>query len=134
MQVIINGENLIKETLDLDYRIPDEDGGWIKEDIPGFGEVEYWFGFLKETIKDKELRGVSVFARDRVAQFTPFFFNLSGGIQGQIGLEYLTGQVKADLLDGDVDYIATPRQTVNWQFGNAALLEEWGQRLDIIFG
>ena len=85
------------------------------------------FGFLTKTIKDKELRGISIFARERVAQFTPFHFNLSGGINGQVGLEYLTGQVKAEELDSSIDYIATSRQTVNWQFGKAPLLEKWGQ-------
>ncbi|MEQ6119056.1 hypothetical protein AAOP42_06000 [Reichenbachiella sp. MALMAid0571] len=40
----------------------------------------------------------------------------------------MTGQIKADLLDDDVDYIATDRQTVNWQFDKAPILEEWGKR------
>lgn len=126
MQIVINGQTLTKENLELEYRTPIKDT-WEEEYIPGFGKVQYWFGFLKETVKDKELRGISVFARDRVAQFTPFFFNLSGGINGQVGLEYLTGQVKADVLDEEIDYIATPRQTINWQFSNAPILEEWGQ-------
>jgi len=54
-----------------------------------------------------------------MAQATPFFFNLSGGISGQVGLEYLTGQVEADFLDGTEDCIATDRQSVNWQFERA---------------
>src|SRR5699024_8624956 len=99
---------------------------WTKENIDGFGEVEYWFGFTKDPINEPELRGISVFARDRVAQFTPFFFNLSGGINGQVGLEYLTGQIKADQLDDKDDYIATDRQTVNWQFEKPQILEDWG--------
>ncbi|HEX73526.1 MAG TPA: hypothetical protein G4N93_00010 [Dehalococcoidia bacterium] len=127
MDIVVNDESITKEDLDLECRIPIEDGLWGEENIEGFGEVSYWFGFLNDTIKDSELRGVSVFARDRIAQITPFFFNLTGGINGQVGLEYLTGQVKADTLDDTVDYIATPRQTVNWQFGNAQVLEKWGQ-------
>lgn len=127
MEIAVNGESITKEDLDLEYRIPGADGEWMEEDVEGFGKVSYWFGFLNETIKDPELRGVSVFARDRVAQVTPFLFNLSGGINGQVGLEYLTGQVEAETLDDEVDYIATPRQTVNWQFGNAPSLEKWGQ-------
>ena len=128
MQIVINGMNLTKESLDFEYRLPNSDGKWLDDTIDGFGKVQYWFGFLNGTIKDKELRGISVFARDRVAQFTPFFFNLTGGIQGQVGLEYLTGQIKSDVLDDEIDYIATPRQTVNWQFGKAPLLEDWGQK------
>ncbi|GAB6267639.1 MAG: hypothetical protein STSR0002_03790 [Smithella sp.] len=127
MQIFLNGQMLTKEDLMFEYKIPPGGNEWAEENIDGFGKVKYWFGFLKETVKDKELRGISIFARDRIAQSTPFFFNLSGGINGQVGLEYLTGQVKADILDEAIDYIATHRQTVNWQFGSAPVLEEWGQ-------
>lgn len=126
MEIVVNEIPITKEDLALEYRYPETN--WTEEDIGGFGTIKYWFGFLKETIKDSELRGVSVFARNRVAQFTPFFFNLSGGINGQVALEYLTGQVIADCLDDDDDYIATDRQTVNWQFGKAPILEEWGKQ------
>jgi hypothetical protein len=126
MQILVNGIPLAKEDLTLEYRYPES--GWTAEDIPEFGKIEYWFGFLKNTIQDPELRGVSVFARERVAQFTPFVFNLTGAINGQVALEYLTGQIKADLLDDAIDYIATARQTVNWQFGKAPVFEEWGKQ------
>lgn len=125
MRITINGSELTHEDLDFEYRTPE--ASWQEEEIPGFGKVSYWFGFLKNTVQDPELRGVAVFARDRIAQVTPFFFNLTGGINGQVGLEYLTGQVKSDELDADTDYIATDRQTVNWQFGKAPVLEKWGQ-------
>ena len=127
MEITINGEIITKENLDFDFRIPELDSNWNEENIGDFGKVKFWFGFLKDTIKDPELRGISVFARERIAQFTPFFFNLTGGINGQVGLEYLTGQVKAEPLDEDIDFIATDRQTVNWQFPKAQILEKWGQ-------
>lgn len=126
MEISVNGVPIKKEDLVFEHRYPED--GWTKENVEGFGEIEYWFGFLNNTIQDAELRGASIFARERVAQFTPFFFNLTGGINGQVALEYLTGQVKADILDDDIDYIATDRQTVNWQFGNASFLEEWGKK------
>jgi hypothetical protein len=126
MQIFINGTPVSKEDLVFEHRYPET--GWTTEDIPGFGKIEYWFAFLNNTIQDPELRGVSVFARNRIAQFTPFFFNLTGGINGQVALEYLTGQIKADILDEGIDYIATDRQTVNWQFGQAPILEEWGKQ------
>ncbi|MFN5168817.1 MAG: ATP-binding protein [Cyclobacteriaceae bacterium] len=125
MQILINNTPITKEDLSLEIRYPEE--GWQEEEVHGFGKIQYWFGFLKNTIQDTELRGVSIFARNRVAQFTPFIFNLTGGINGQVALEYLTGQVKADILDDDTDYIATDRQTVNWQFDKAPFLEEWGK-------
>lgn len=126
MQILVNGVALSKEDIQFDHRYPET--GWTEEEIPTFGKISYWFGFSITTIHDPELRGVSVFARERIAQFTPFFFNLTGGINGQVALEYLTGQVKADILDESIDYIATDRQTVNWQFNQAPVLEEWGKQ------
>lgn len=125
MEILVNNIQITKDGLNMEFRYPEN--GWQLEEVDGFGKIEYWFGFLKSTIQDSELRGVSVFARERVAQFTPFVFNLTGGINGQVALEYLTGQVKADILDDETDYIATDRQTVNWQFGKAPVLEEWGK-------
>lgn len=125
MKIVVNGEELKKDALDLEFRDPPD--GWKDETIPTVGDVRYWYGFLKQPISDPELRGFSVFARGRVAQTTPFFFNLSGGIHGQVGLEYLTGQLQADFLDDVEDCIATDRQSVNWQFERAKGLEQWGQ-------
>lgn len=126
LRILVNGEELSKDGLELEFREP-PDGGWREVTIPNVGDARYWYGFLKGPIADPELRGFSVFARGRIAQTTPFFFNLSGGIHGQVGLEYLTGQVQADFLDGAEDCIATDRQSVNWQFERAKGLEQWGQ-------
>ena len=126
MEISVNGIPITKENLSFEHKYPAM--GWTEEEIPNFGKIQYWFGFLNTPVSDTELRGISIFARERVAQFTPFFFNLSGGINGQVALEYLTGQIKAESLDESTDYIATDRQTVNWQFGNAPVLEEWGKQ------
>jgi hypothetical protein len=127
MSILVNRKPLSKDALDFEHRIPAKVGEWEEEDFPQ-GKIKYWFGFLKSPIDEPELRGISIFARERTAQMTPFFFNLSGGINGQVGLEYLTGQLKADFLDESEDCIATDRQTVNWQFETARALEEWGQK------
>jgi hypothetical protein len=127
MSISVNGEALKKTDLDFEFREPTAD--WKEENISGVGDVRYWLGFLKSPITDSELRGFSVYARGRMAQSTPFVFNLTGGISGQVGLEYLTGQVVADFLDEAEDCIATDRQSVNWQFERAKGLEIWGQEL-----
>lgn len=104
------------------------DGGWGIETLPNGHEIRWRIQFYREPIEDEELRGVSIFANVKLAQ-RPFFFNLSGGLGGQHGQEYLSGQVQADYLDSlKQDIIATERQRINWEHAEARPLEEWGQR------
>src|SRR5215213_1644151 len=93
----------------------------------GDDEVRWRIRFRKEPIGDEEFRGVSVFCGIKVAQ-TPFFFELSGGLPGQFGQQYMFGQVKADYLDNLADdIITTERQRINWEQADAYPLLEWGQ-------
>ena len=102
------------------------EGGEAVEKI-GDDEVRWRIRFRKETIGDSEFRGVSVFCGIKVAQ-TPFFFDLSGGLSGQHGQQYMFGHVRADYLDHlTEDIITTERQRVNWESPDAAPLLEWGQ-------
>ncbi len=94
----------------------------------GEDEVRWRIRFTRDTIGTEELRGVSVFCGIKVAQ-TPFFFNLSGGLSGQHGQQYMSGQVQADYLDRlNADIITTERQRINWEHEEARPLQEWGQR------
>ena len=75
----------------------------------------------------EEMKGIAVFAGGKLAQ-RPFFFNLTGGLTGQHGAEYLAGQVIADFIDQlPADLIATERQRVNWERVETAPLLDWGQ-------
>ncbi len=102
--------------------------GWGVEDIGGGRKIRWRFHFYKETIKEDELRGISVFAHGKLAQ-QPFTFNIVGGISGQQGLEYLSGRVEADYIDAlAVDLIATERQRINWEHPEAVPLLAWGKK------
>lgn len=104
------------------------DDTWGIELLPNDKEIRWKFNFFKEPIEDEELRGVSVFARVKLAQ-KPFLFNLAGGLGGQHGQEYLSGQVRADFVDAlPKDIISPERQRINWEHPDAILLEEWGQK------
>ena len=93
----------------------------------GDDEIGWRIRFTKDTIGTEELRGVSVFCGIKVAQ-TSFFFNLTGGLSGQHGQQYVSGQVRADYLDRlDADIITTERQRINWELEECKALEEWGQ-------
>lgn len=104
------------------------DGEWGIETLSNGKEIKWRFNFHKETVGDEELRGVAVFARGKLIQKS-FFFNLSGGLGGQLGQQYLSGQVLADYIDElPEDVIAPERQRVNWESEDTIPLEEWGQQ------
>ena len=107
--------------------------GWGLENVDG-KEIRWRFLFQKDTIDEEELRGVAVFAGVKLAQ-RPFFFNLTRGLTGQHGAEYLAGQVVADFIDRlPADLIATERQRVNWEKDETTPLLHWGQqRLRYVF-
>ena len=117
----------------VDYKKSEEPAGLRIVDGVGYekvgeDEIKWRIKFTKDTIGTEELRGVSVFCGIKVAQ-TPFFFNLSGGLSGQHGQQYVSGQVRADYLDMlDADIITTERQRINWELQECKLLEEWGQK------
>jgi RecB family endonuclease NucS len=125
-RVEVNDLALMREEQPLQFRFPKH--GWETDDVPGLGTVRWWAGFTEKPIQVDEARGITVLARGKVAQ-VPFFFEMSGGTQNQLGMQYLTGEVIADNLDSEgADLIATDRATVLWEHPQAAPLLEWGQK------
>lgn len=93
----------------------------------GDHEIGWRIRFTHKPIDMEELRGISVFCGIKVAQ-TPFFFNLSGGLDGQHGQQYVSGWVSADYVDRfQSDAITTERQRINWELPQCESLEAWGQ-------
>ena len=104
-----------------------EADGWGIETLSDGNRIRWRVRFARSTIGLEEFRGIAVFCGIKVAQ-TPFFFQLSGGLGGQHGQQYLTGTVRADYLDlGPRDVITTERQRINWEDPSTAPLLEWGQ-------
>lgn len=103
------------------------DGDWGVETLTNGAQIKWRIAFLEDTIGEDDLRGISIFARGKLAQ-KPFFFNLSGGLGGQHGQQYITGTVQADYIDAlEEELITTERQRINWDIEEAKPLEEWGQ-------
>lgn len=112
------------------FRFPENEWGadYVKTTTLGTQTVKYWIGFTQSTIKSDSLKGISVIANGKSVQ-EPFLFQLSGGVEGQFGIQYMTGEVIADWLDeGAVDVIASDRSSVRWSNPDAARLIEWGQQ------
>lgn len=125
--VYVNNTPVSRQEIPFQFRIPDSVGDWQTDELLNGQEFKWWAGFCKNTIPDEEQRGFVVYVRGKLAQ-TPWFFDLSGGVWGQHGMQYLTGEIQADFLDDNVDLIATDRATVRWEDPTAAPLKEWGQR------
>jgi len=127
-KVKVNGRLLKREEQLFQFRFPEAKGTWQADDVPGAGTISWWVGFRREPITDEEARGVVVFARSKLAQ-APWFFGLSGGVHGQHGMQYLTGEVQADFLDTTEgpDLVATDRGSALWEEPAAAELRKWGE-------
>ncbi|MEE9965098.1 MAG: ATP-binding protein [Propionicimonas sp.] len=126
-QVTLNNDVLSSDETELQFRYPGD--GLDTVDLPGVGTVQWWVGFTEKPIKNDDIRGVSVLSRGKLVQ-TPFFFDMSGGTQNQLGLQYLTGEVLVDGLDSySDDLIATDRATVLWEHPIAQPILEWGQSM-----
>ncbi|MGI9077533.1 MAG: ATP-binding protein [Gemmatimonadaceae bacterium] len=125
--VHVNGKAISRQEIPFQFRFPERPGAWETADLGNGQQIQWWGGFCKDTIPDEEQRGFVVYVRGKLAQ-TPWFFDLSGGVWGQHGMQYLTGEVKADFLDESVDLIATDRGTIRWEDPMAVTLKDWGRK------
>jgi len=124
-----------------DYREEEKPNGlviqndtWGEEELGNGKKIRWQICFYKKPIDEEELRGVSIFIHGKLAQ-APFFFNLIGGLGGQHGQEYMSGQVEADYLDElKDDLIAPERQRIDFKSEESVILQEWGQdRIKALF-
>lgn len=123
-RVVINGTPLARADTPTQFRIPDSD--FETDDVTGVGPVKWWIGFTEKPIANEDARGVAVIVRGKMAQ-TPFFFHLSGGVHGQHGMQYMTGEVVVNQLDAAEDLVATDRQSLVWSEPMPEALLKWGQ-------
>ncbi|NPV51177.1 MAG: hypothetical protein HPY60_08305 [Candidatus Methanofastidiosum sp.] len=126
--IFLNGKKLDKAELEFQFRYPTEKGKWNEEEIKGFGSIKWWVGFTETTIPDEEARGIVIMTRGRLSH-TPWFFGISGGVYGQHGMQYLTGEIIADQLDvtEGQDFTSTDRGSILWEEPGPSLLKNWGQ-------
>ena len=125
-KVFINGQQLSRQDLDLEFRYPDN--GLINESVDGFGSIDWWIGFTHKPIEYEGMEGIAVMVRKRMAQ-EPFFFDIKGGAWGQAGMRYMVGEVFAENLDKDaLDLVATGRHKILWDHPIASSLHVWGEQ------
>ena len=141
MKIVVNGQDLGRFDLNLDVRFPvdglllddavESRDGWADSSIDG-KPVRWWIGFTAKPLQEKELQGISVLARGKLVQ-RPFFFQRTAGTQGQLGQEYLVGEVQANWLDEgldiETDLIQANRDQLQLEDERLNGFVEWGQRL-----
>ena len=141
MRVFINGQQLQRFNMDVEFKYP-RDGapndsivvdsdGWGTETLPNSEEVRWWIGFTEKPLAADYLKGISILARDKMVQ-RPFMFERSRGAEGQLGQEYLVGEVEANWLDqgADIedDLIQTNRDQLQLEDDRVQDLLAWGRR------
>ena len=142
MRIVVNVEEIGRFDYDLDLRFP-RDGllldtgvkeaadGWAETELAA-GPVRWWIGFTEKPLREKQLQGISVLARGKMVQ-RPFFFQRTAGAEGQLGQEYLIGEVQADWLDEghdiDTDLIQANRDQLQLEDERLNDFVDWGQNL-----
>jgi hypothetical protein len=139
MAVHINTKPLQRFDMDVEFRFPPdaipegatEDAGWAIEAIGPDKTVRWWFGFTEKPLEDEGLQGISVLANKKMAQ-RPFLFDRTRGTEGQLGQEYLVGEVQADWIDLGVDVeedlIQSNRDQLQLEDDRLTAFVEWGRR------
>ncbi|MCJ7509666.1 MAG: ATP-binding protein [Dehalococcoidia bacterium] len=137
MAVLVNGKPLERFEVPTRFRFPPDalpdgaatEGDLALETIDG-KQVRWWLGFTPRPIEEEELRGVAVIARGKMAQ-RPFMFHRGRGVAGQLGQEYLVGEVFADWIDDDPDItgdlISTNRAELMFEDQRLAKFLDWGK-------
>jgi len=141
-EIKVNGVKIpdTDELENIEYIFPEEyrdeekheglliENGWGKERLENGKEIKWRIIFYKNPIQEEELRGIAIFANGKLAQ-KPFFFQLTGGLSGQHGQQYISGKIQADYTDElPEELITTDRQEINWETPESKPLLEWGKK------
>ena len=143
MRVFINSEVLQRFDIELEFRYPKDEAptgcelgpdGWGTETLPNGQKVRWWIGFTPKPLEAEYLRGISILGRGKLLQ-RPFMFERAQGATGQLGQEYIVGEVSADWLDTGVDIeddlIQTNRDQLQLEDERVQEILTWGrQRLN----
>jgi len=91
-------------------------------------KVNGWIGTMKDPVPPSIGRGIVVMARGKLIQ-EPTTFDIGGrGITGQHALAYIVGELHAEFLDSEEDFVATGRRSVIWEMGPASQLRDWANK------
>lgn len=145
MKIYLNDSQIERFDYKVEFKFPKDatrngvtiaEDGWAEEEIyseeVGPRSVRWWIGFTEKPLTDQSLQGISVLARGKQVH-RPFLFQRSQGVEGQLGQEYLIGEVQADWLDDgkdiDQDLIQANRDQLQLENNELDGFMVWGQSL-----
>lgn len=140
MTIHLNGHATLRRfDIETEFRFPNDGvpnddvkirDGWAGEHVEG-RPVTWWIGFTEKPLDDDQQQGISVLANGKMAQ-RPFKFERSQGTEGQLGQEYLVGEVIADWLDDGTDIeddlIQSNRDQLQLEDARLIHFLDWGRR------
>jgi len=140
MEVVVNtAATLDRYDIVCEFKFPRDgvpDGvevdeeGWAVEELDG-QQVRWWIGFTEKPLGEDQQQGISVLANGKMAQ-RPFKFERSQGTEGQLGQEYLVGEVEANWIDYGVDIeddlIQSNRDQLQLEDSRLEPFIAWGRR------
>jgi hypothetical protein len=86
--------------------------------------VSGWIGIVEKSSQTE--RGVDIFARGKAVELETMFDMETTHIQ--FARAYVVGEVHADFLDAEEDYISTARNSARWDSDAGQKLQEWGRK------
>ena len=141
MRIFLNGDPIERFDYPVQFHLPRDrvsrpelqvDDDWAVEELTDGGRVSWWIGFTEKPLEEESHRGISVIARGKMAQ-RPFLFQRAQGVSGQLGQEYLVGEVRADWLDEgldiDEDRIQANRDQLRLEDPSLDEFLKWGRGL-----
>lgn len=145
MKIHLNGSQIERFDYEVEFKFPRDavqngvtvaEDGWAEEEIDSeeasSKPVRWWIGFTEKPLTDQSLQGISVLARGKQVH-RPFMFQRSQGVEGQLGQEYLIGEVQADWLDEgkdiEQDLIQANRDQLQLEDNKLDNFMEWGRSL-----
>jgi len=91
--------------------------------------VRGWVGMSKRPYKNVEFAGVRIYVRGKIASITRDF-GLPSGFTGEfVARSYLVGEIHADWIDEEEDFIQTHRQDILWASELGQAFSRWGQEI-----
>jgi len=85
--------------------------------------VSGWIGLVEKASQTE--RGVDIFARGKAVELETMFGLKTTHIQ--FARAYVVGEIHADFLDAEEDYISTARNLAHWESVAGQKLQEWGR-------